>query len=344
MFASEDTVDELFETTRTYPYLGTRRIAHGIFALPTRPSAAGMVGTASGSTFAIYMDRDERTIAVVRVRRAARTGLAQGVAGAALSQQAPTAGEVAAATGTNDIAAVASGQEEEASLATMTATIDWTGVYQDAATPQHGPSKLLGFLESTIVTERGDVLSIAGGTATSLGQGVYVTAEPAGNDPYRFHVGLVRGAEYSRTMSDSYRVPTATLVVEGCLIVGGALSAAIGLAYVLAGIVGMVRARAARRRWTGQLACLWLSIANVAVFSLTVLALLGGEEVFLAAMPIARTFNAIYLGAAALGILWLAVTRWRGTASAPRQRAMAVACALSTLALCIGLIFWELLP
>ncbi len=344
VFSKQGTADELFTTTRTFPSLGTRRIAHGLFALPTRPSAVGMVSSTSQTTCAAYMDRDTRCAVLVVVGQAAHTGLAQGVAGAALGQSVPTADQVAAITGTDGLDGTDDTGGGDTALATMTTAMDWAGVYQDVSLATHGPTKILALLESTLILRGDDGYTIAGDLATSLGSGVYVTDEPAGDDPYRFHVGLVRGAEYSRTMTDAYRVPASYLVFEVVVFALTLLAAAMGVGYSVAGVVGVVRARIRRTRWGGQATCLWMAIATSLATAWTVIPLMGGQSAFLSAVPLVRVLNVAYIVLSAVGVLWLVVTRWRGARREPSSLWGAVLIALSSLTMCFALVFWEMLP
>ncbi|MEE8716114.1 MAG: serine hydrolase [Coriobacteriales bacterium] len=363
LFDSSSTADELFTTTRTFPALGTRRIAHGMFALPTMPAAVGATGLSAGITCAAYMDRTSRTVVVVLVGQSSRGGFAQGVAGAAMracvnssggggeaSQSSASAPSESAPVSPSSASAIGGLAEEEgqgsASAQPTASLVDWTGVYQDAALPTNGPSKLLGYFERTRVDYDvdTDTLTINGTPTTSLGRGVYVTAEPSGNDPYRFHVGLADGLEFSRVTGDSYQVPTVLLVIETALLAGGVCALVVSSAYSVVGVAGALRARIRRTRWRGQKSCLFLSLATTAASWWTFVSVISGETVFLATMPVERVLNAAFCLLACAFIVWICVTRMRGAARGRRSVASAAVACVAAGTIALNFLYWQMLP
>ena len=333
MFEEGSTYGRLYETSRTYPSLGTRRIAHGLFALPLRPDAVGMASSGNEATCALYLDWWEKSAAVVVLAVPDREPLVQGVAGQMLGPAGLPATQ-------DEAAPVFSGSEQS-----VLDDLDWAGVYQDASLPDSGASKLISALNRTRVTldESGEALLINGEETTLLGKGVYATAEPDGNDPYRFHVGLARGLEFSRATCDSYAVSRMTYTLELALIYGAMASAAFSLFYALACWASILRSGAHGKRWNGQTTCLLLAMGNVAMTAMVAFPLLGGESVYAAMLQAIRISGAVFAPASLFGLVWLAVTRWRGTARESHQLAAAVAVGLSAAILMLNLVYWEML-
>lgn len=374
LFGRDDTAREMFATTRTFPGLGTRRCAHGMFALPTVPRAVGCTGPSSGVTAAVYMDLDSDTVAVVLVGVGSRAGLAQGLAGAALrpfveagpglrqgraDEEGAPAGDAHddpsdLAAGDGDglgtTASLSQGQPAEdpssEQAPTAAGAVDWSGVYQDAAQPIEGPSKLLGFFERTVVRydARTDRMTVNGVPAKSLGRGVYVTQEPSGNDPYRFHVETSRGLEFSRTTGDSYAIPALTLGVERAIVALAVAAALASLGVFVGSVLSAARARLAGLRWAGQPSCLVLSAATTCAGVWTAASMLAGNEAFLATMPVERVLNAGYVAVAALLAVWLCVTRWRGTARGRGKILLAALCIGCAAVMSVFFVYWDLLP
>jgi CubicO group peptidase (beta-lactamase class C family) len=386
IFAYDQTKDEFFATSRTFPALSTRRIAHGMFALPTMPSSVGALGVSAGVTCGAYMNRQMGTVVVVLVGESSRQGLVQGIAGVAMrsaaereaealqaissegdaqaessltaqdvqdaesSSDAQSLTDASSSNSSNDlIASEGDGQTEETAEERETGVenqVDWSGVYQDAALPTSGPAKLLSFFERTRVSYdvETDTLTINGTPTTSLGEGVYATAEPSGNDPYRFHVGLARGLEFSRVTGDSYAVPLLTLVVETCLVIGGLYAFVMSVGYTVVGVGSLLRARIRRIPWQGQKSCLALALITAAASSWTLISMLAGENVFLATMSVECILNAVYSLCAIGLIIWIFVTRWRGTARTKRSLAAAILVCFAAGLLAFNFLYWEMLP
>ncbi len=336
VFSSDAVLDQFFETTRTYPGLGTRRVAHGLFALSLRPDAVGITDATSGTTCAVYLDRETGSAAIVIVGESGRAGFAQGIAGRALGPSATPEALMASEDARRATSPAPSAQAQAGET-------DWDGVYQDVGLPSHGPLRVLTAIDRVVVRITKDG-TIGGEQATSLGHGAYVTEEPAGNDPYRFHVSLANGKEFSRATADYVKVPTSRLAFEWALTIGAGLAAAASLGYAVVGVVGLVRARARRRRWRGQASCLLLAVATLLALGWTAGVIIGGKATILALIPVVEVLNAAYVALCVLVALWVVVTRLRGTCATRRQVTLALAMLASALAVCLNLVYWEILP
>ncbi|MBM6999587.1 beta-lactamase family protein [bacterium] len=336
VFSSDAVLDQFFETTRTYPGLGTRRVAHGLFALSLRPDAVGITDATSGTTCAVYLDRETGSAAIVIVGESGRAGFAQGIAGRALGPSATPEALMASEDARRATSPAPSAQAQAGET-------DWDGVYQDVGLPSHGPLRVLTAIDRVVVRITKDG-TIGGEQATSLGHGAYVTEEPAGNDPYRFHVSLANGKEFSRATADYVKVPTSRLAFEWALTIGAGLAAAASLGYAVVGVVGLVRARARRRRWRGQASCLLLAVATLLALGWTAGVIIGGKATILALIPAVEVLNAAYVALCVLVALWVVVTRLRGTCATRRQVTLALAMLASALAVCLNLVYWEILP
>lgn len=385
------TLDTMMQTSRSFPALLGRRIAHGLFALPTLPSAVGMTSSAQGHTCAVYLDPDNSSFVLLIINRPSRTGLAQGLAGALLRvyQQADT-GSVAVSGAAADSTFAASSALDSAEGIVSTASagstagasgaasssgsssssragvVNWTGVYQDVSLPTSGPAKLFSFFERTWVVHDPATgsMQINGIEATELGMGVYVTPEPSGNDPYRFHVGITHALEFSRTMGDSYVIPGVQQLLETALIALPVLAIGFCTVYACMGVAGFVGVGLHRRghahrqdlahhprhsrrgrqeAWDGQPSVLLLALPTAAAGWWTCVPLLSGGTVFLSAVPMLQLFNPMYCAYALVLILWILITRWRGTGRTGHKLAGAVMVCLSALVLMLGFLYWELL-
>lgn len=326
-FDDEATADALFTVTRTYPSLGVARFAHGMFAFPFTTGVFGMSGTtSSGFSASLYMDRQNGTAVAVAVNQSGRADLTQGILRVLVGRS-------------------------DASVANVNAPANsmWAGTYQDAASPSHGPAKLLTALQRvTVGTNAQGVLTFDGVTATSLGAGVYSIDTAIDQDVYRFHVSLERGSEYSRVESDSYVVPASTLTAEGFLLVALGVSCVGSVGYVGATCWSWARGALShgRRRTKAQPA-----VALMALFTCLAGALMGIGGLQLAEGLPPGALGAIVAGEGVLSVAvlgdlcWLAATRRHGTRRWPRRQL--VACGLVSLGavlVLLNLVYWEMLP
>ena len=140
------------------------------------------------------------------------------------------------------------------------------------------------------------------------------------------------------------KVPTSRLAFEWALTIGAGLAAAASLGYAVVGVVGLVRARARRRRWRGQASCLLLAVATLLALGWTAGVIIGGKATILALIPVVEVLNAAYVALCVLVALWVVVTRLRGTCATRRQVTLALAMLASALAVCLNLVYWEILP
>ena len=324
LFDNEETVDQFFSVSRTYPSLGVARVAHGMFAFPFVNNVFGMSGTtSSGFSSSVYMDRESGLAVAVLVNQSGRADLTQGIPRVLV--------------GRSD-AVVANASSPANSI--------WTGTYQDAGRPNHGPAKVLTALERMRVTMNDQgVLVFDGRTATSLGAGVYSIDTAIDQDVYRFHVSLARGAEFSRVTTDSYGVPIATLAIEYMLLAAAAVAGVVCAAYTLVGVGAWLRARVRRTRSHIQPAVLGLASATlVAGGSAAFAALQIAEGLPPAALDALLMLEALYLVLVALLGVWLAVTRWRGSSWTRRQNLACLVVGAAALAIVMNLVYWEMLP
>lgn len=327
VFDGAETADELFSVTRTYPSLGVARFAHGMFSFPFTTGTFGMSGTtSSGFSASVYMDRARGLAVAIAVNQSGRADLTQGI--------------TRVLVGRSD-ASVANASTPANSL--------WLGTYQDAASPTHGPAKLLTALQRVVVGVNAQgVLTIDGVTATLLGAGVYSADTAIDQDVYRFHVSLERGSEFSRAGSDSYVVPASTLTVEWVLLGGLAVSCLGSLAYLVVAAATWVQGRLVRRgrRVHGQPAAAVLALATCAAGAMMGFGCLQLVE----GLP-PGTLGAIVAaeGACTAAVLvdlaWIALTRRRGTALwTRRQLGVCAALCLAAVITLLNLVYWEMLP
>lgn len=326
-FDSEETADELFEPTLNYPGLGIARAAHGLFAFPFSSGVFGMsASVSSGYSASVYMDRGSGLAVAILVGQAGRADIAQGVPRVLVGR---SDGLVAKAS------TIAEG--------------DWTGVYQDASSPNHGPAKLLTAFGRVRVSvgPRGGLL-FNGLSTTSLGAGVYSVDTAEDQDVYRFHVSLERGAEFSRVASDSYVVPASTLALEAALLAAFALSWCLCAGYLAAGAWACLRRRRPRaRRARPQPSLVLVSLATCAAGALAAAAAWRLSDGMSPAALRAIVFaEGAYATVAAAALAWVAATRLRGGASpwTRRQRLAAAAVCAAAMATLVNLVYWELLP
>ena len=328
--------EALFTVSRTFPSLGTPRVAHGMFVLPLATDAFGMSGsTWSGFSACAYMRASDAVGVVVLADEAWRDDLTLGLARVVFGHAEVDGVSVAVA---------------QASAPPASDDATWVGVYQDASLPTHGPAKLLSALGRTFVSaleheEAGVVLEADSTPLSPVGLGVYVDSRAADQDAYRFHVALTGGVSYSRVESDSLVVPTSTLVIEGCLLASVALALVVQAAYVLVGLASLARARVARAAWGGQGAPLALAALTLACAAWNVAVLAWPDaSAALALFPLARWANLAYVLVGCALEVWLFVTRWRGTERAPRRLAACVGVMACALAAILNLVYWEMLP
>ncbi len=324
LFDQEDTVEQFFTVTRTYPSLGVARIAHGLFAFPFTNGVFGISGTTStGFSSSVYMDRESGVAIVVLVSESGRADLTQGIPRVIVGRA-----------------------DAVVANASSPANNMWAGTYQDASRANHGPSKFLTAMERMLVDVNGSgVLTFDGVTAASLGAGVYSIDTAIDQDVYRFHVSLERGAEFSRVTTDSYSVPSSTLVIEGGLLVGACVGVAASLVCVLGSASRWIRARVRHTRHSVQGDVAALAMANVvagitAVFVVIELA----EGLLPAALDALLVVEAAYLVVAAALSLWILVTRWRGNLWTRGQNTVAALVVCSVFVLAMNLVYWEMLP
>ena len=325
VFDAAATADELFQTTRTYPGLGIPRIAHGLFAFPFSDGVLGIsASVATGYSASVYMDRSTGLAMAIMVNQAGRADLVQGIPRVLVGR---TDGAVA--------------------LASTVAAGDWTGTYQDASSPNHGPAKLLTALQRVHVSvgAQGNLL-FNGLSTTSLGAGVYSVDTATDQDVYRFHVNLEQGSEFSRVASDSYAVPAATLAVEEVLLAGLGASWLACVAYLAVGVRAGVVARLRRRRARLRPVLLVLAGATCAAGLLGVAAALQlAEGMAPAALGTVLAAQAVYVGCAAVCLVWAVVAFWRrGSAWTCRQTLACALVCLAAVTTVLNLVYWEMLP
>lgn len=324
LFDSDETAEQFFSVTRTYPSLGVARVAHGMFAFPFVVNVFGMSGTtSSGFSSSVYMDRESGLAVAVLVDQSGRADLTQGIPRVMV--------------GRSD-AVVAN--------ASSPANGIWAGTYQDAGRPNHGPAKVLTALERMRVTvgDQGTLL-FDGRTSTALGAGVYSIDTAIDQDVYRFHVSLERGAEFSRVTTDSYGVPLATLTVEYILLTAAAVAGTVCAAYTVGAAGSWLRARVRHTRSRVQPAVLGLAAATLVAGGAAAFAALQiVEGMAPAALDVLLGLEALYLVIAGLLGVWLAVTRWRGTSWSRQQNIACLLVGASALAVVMNLVYWEMLP
>lgn len=330
--------ETLFTVSRTFPGLGTPRVAHGMFVLPLACDAFGMRGsTWSGFSACAYMRASDEVGVVVLTDEAWRDDLTVGLARVVF--------------GHAEVDGVAAALSQAGGEGPGTADVSvWAGTYQDSSLPTHGPAKILSALARVVVSTRAHAdgrttLEADDGPLSGVGLGVYLDGRVQDQDAYRFHVALTGGVSYSRVESDALVVPVSTLALEGCLLVGAAVAAVCAAAYVLAGAASLARARLARAAWGGQGAVLLLAALTLASVTWTFAVLAWPDtSAALSLFPAVRWANLAYVLVACVLEVWLFVTRWRGTQRAPRPLAACVlvmGCALATM---LNLVYWEMLP
>lgn len=333
-------VATLFGVTRTFPGLGTPRVAHGMLVLPLDDAAFGMQGgTTTGFSCAAYMDLSAGVAVVVAADQAWRDDLTCGVARLVFGHDEVDA--VAASTAAQGGTAAA---PEPSSDGTS-----WPGVYQAASLPEHGPAKLLAALDRVVVDAAGEGdepgLYAWGTPLEEVGRGLYRLADAGDQDAYRFHVSSAGGVGYARVESDSFAVPLPQLLIEGGLAAGMLVSTVTCLAYSLSSATSAVRARLLRRSWGGQGACTLLAALTLAACSWNLLVLAYPDtDVALSLFPVARAANLAYVAAGCLLLAWLGVTRWRGTQRAPRRLAACLGVMACALVAIMNFVYWEMLP
>ena len=325
LFERPSTADELFEVTRTYPASGDARVAHGLFALPLTQGTFGSYGSASGFTAAAFVDPETSTCAVVMIAGSSMQDLALAV----MRQVFGTDEELGGAAQQAD-------QRDEGT---------WAGFYRDTSLPSHGAVKTLASLGCTIVwrdSQGGLVIDLR--HADSLGGGTYVVEGDASAMPYDFHVSLASGVAFSRVTSDYVQVALSTVVIEVALLAGVVMGTAFSVCYALASIVAVVRSRLLHRRRHIQTSCAVLALLTGLVSLWVAGILLGpGAELALASLATTRAVAIAYCVVACVLLVWVGVTRWRGTCREPRRLLAAALVCASALAVMLNLVYWEIL-
>ena len=323
LFSDDATVETLFSVTRTYPSLGVARVAHGMFAFPFTMGVFGESGTtSSGFTCSLYMDPDSGLAVAVMVNQSGRADLTQGISRVIV--------------GRNDLSVEGSSTPDN---------YVWAGTYQSAGNAALGPSKLLSALDRVVVSVNDQgVLLLDGLTTTCLGSGVYSVDTAIDQDVYRFHVSLARGSEFSRADEDYYLVPQATLVVEFALLCFAALGGVFCAGYVLRAGVQLTVGLRRHRRPKVQIAPFAMCVATLAaeaaavwgIYSLSV----GMVPAALGALLIAER---VYCVLAIPCIVWMLVTRWRGSTWTRGQYVVVMLVILASVALMLNLVYWDML-
>ena len=323
LFSNPQTVQTFFSVTRTYPSLGVARIAHGMFSFPFTASVLGESGTtASGFTSSLYMDPDSGLVVAVMTNQSGRFDLTQGIPRVLF--------------GRTDISVGAADSPDN---------YVWVGTYQSAGNAALGPAKLLTALDRVVVSLNAQgVLMLDGLTATNLGAGVYSVDTAVDQDVYRFHVSLARGSEFSRADEDYYLVPDYTLNVEFTLLLLAALGGVFCLGYVLRGVLSCFAGLRRHRRPRIQIAPLLLAFATVASLSAAVWGIYSlSVGIAPAALGALLVGERVYCVLAVAIIVWMLVTRWRGSTWTRGQNVVAVLVALAGFMMMLNLVYWDML-
>ena len=323
LFADPQTVQTLFTVTRTYPSLGVARIAHGMFSFPFTSGVFGeSATTSSGFTSSLYMDPESGLVVAVMANQSARFDITQGIPRILVGR-------------TDIIVGTSSSPDNYV----------WVGTYQSAGNAALGPAKLLTALDRVVVSVNDQgVLMLDGLTATCLGAGVYSVDTAVDQDVYRFHVSLARGSEFSRADEDYYLVPQYTLAVEFGLLVFAALGGVFCLGYVLHGLLACFSGLRRHRRPRIQIAPLILAFATLVALAAAVWGIYSlSVGIAPAALGALLVGEAVYCVAAVAGIVWMLVTRWRGSTWTRGQNATAILVSLAGIALMLNLVYWDML-
>ena len=323
LFSNPQTVQTFFSVTRTYPSLGVARIAHGMFSFPFTASVLGESGTTtSGFTSSLYMDPDSGLVVAVMTNQSGRFDLTQGIPRVLF--------------GRTDISVGAADSPDN---------YVWVGTYQSAGNAALGPAKLLTALDRVVVSVNAQgVLMLDGLTATNLGAGVYSVDTAVDQDVYRFHVSLARGSEFSRADEDYYLVPDYTLNVEFTLLLLAALGGVFCLGYVLRGVLGCFAGLRRHRRPRIQIAPLLLAFATVVSLSAAVWGIYSlSVGIAPAALGALLVGERVYCVLAVAIIVWMLVTRWRGSTWTRGQNVVAVLVALAGFMMMLNLVYWDML-
>ena len=323
LFSNPQTVQTFFSVTRTYPSLGVARIAHGMFSFPFTASVLGESGTTtSGFTSSLYMDPDSGLVVAVMTNQSGRFDLTQGIPRVLF--------------GRTDISVGAADSPDN---------YVWVGTYQSAGNAALGPAKLLTALDRVVVSVNAQgVLMLDSLTATNLGAGVYSVDTAVDQDVYRFHVSLARGSEFSRADEDYYLVPDYTLNVEFTLLLLAALGGVFCLGYVLRGVLSCFAGLRRHRRPRIQIAPLLLAFATVVSLSAAVWGIYSlSVGIAPAALGALLVGERVYCVLAVAIIVWMLVTRWRGSTWTRGQNVVAVLVALAGFMMMLNLVYWDML-
>ncbi|MBR2835010.1 MAG: beta-lactamase family protein [Coriobacteriales bacterium] len=323
LFQEEQSVEHIFDVTRTYPGIGTERIAHGFFAFPLTPGVYGLSASIStGFSASLYMEPSMGFAVVVLTNESDRADITEGITRLCF--------------GRSEISV-------EGSAGVSNAI--WTGTYQDASYPSHGPTKILTSLERTKVgMNTNGVLTFNGLTMTSLGGYVYSIDTSLDQDVYRFHVSLQRGAEYSRVNGDASVVPQSQLVVETGIVVGLILSIILCLFEVILAVIAKIRQKLLHKAIHDQKISLSLAIVvliSCALAGSMLYLLLNGVDTN--ALEMSRLIErmiAILMVAMALYAIFSSVLSTKKTKV---QRLRCAVIASSALIVFANLIYWEIL-
>lgn len=323
LFSQESTTETLFSVTRTYPSLGVARIAHGLFCFPFMQGVYGESGTtSSGFTCSLYMDPQEGCVVAVMANQSGRADLTQGISRAIMGRADVSVAD--SATPDNYV---------------------WAGTYQSAGNAAMGPAKLLTALDRVVVSVNDQgVMLIDGLTTTCLGSGVYSMDTAVDQDVYRFHVSLARGSEFSRVDEDYYIVAQSTLVIEFALLCFAVAGGVVCAAYLLRGLVMCMVGLRFRRRPRVQIAALVLSALTLAAQAGAVwgiYSLSGGMAP--AALGVLLVAERVYCALSVASIVWLLVTRWRGSTWSRGQNVVVALVVLASVAMMLNLVYWDML-
>lgn len=335
LFENPATGAELLSVTRTYPSSGVERIAHGLFALPGAPGVYGIAGSSSGYTSVAFVEPASGVAVVVLAARSSVQDEALTAVRRALGVGDGLEANVPASDGD-----AAEGEERDLSA--------WSGIYEVASHPAHGITKILSVFQRTLVDARSDgTVFINLEDADTLGSGA--VARDGGTDAwnalYRFYVGVASGREFSQVTSDAYALPLSTLTLEVTLLVGGAVALLVCGGYATIALAGAVRARMRGRRNVTQVVCVVLSLMTsaAAIWVLTILLGPGAERVLLS-LVVTRVLSLVYVVVALALLLWLVVTRWRGTFREPRRLLGCALVGASSVVMVLNFVYWEMLP
>ena len=321
LFSEDASYEKLFEAQLSYEANAGPRIAHGFFRLPMKENTWFIYGSTPASSALLEIDTTNKQAFVVMTNVEEDQDLLWQSAQRVFGRSNPT---------------IEKNLENSAK---------WSGVYQDARSPQHGPSKLASvFMRQIVLTDNNKDLLINSDRFMQQSPGRYFNDSGIQRDN---SVVFSPSGHYITKLSypqqDFFKVPADIFILEGVLI-GGALSAAL---LSIAGIIGIAiyRLRNLRRGSETKIGALpnfvyLLNIILMVIVTMATQALLTNST-----SALFKSFLAFGYGYFFIGLIFLVLIAKRLSQGLSQnfKRIHYIICLCSIVVILMNLVYWEII-